>query len=187
MRSLILLNYDWYQLYIALITKKIRMNYSLTNKTVNKSPGVSVNSLLVLMFLLLSLTSKSQDSIVHTRERVTILSGVNVYIMGSLTDLSTSEAFANLGTIHLQGDLRNNGSVNIFGASTAGTLRFFGGTPSTNARILGAQTINLKNFIIDLANPALSGNVLLRSNKLKALCAISNPPFKKLTFPDAFN
>ncbi len=128
-------------------------------------------NLLLFVFLLLSFVGKSQDSVVHTGELLNISSGENVYIMGSYTDMSVTGSVGNLGTIHLQGDLRNNGTNNIFGTNAvgvSGTLRFFGGSSSSNAHIFGTDTINFRNLTIDLANPALTGNVLLKYNQINA-------------------
>ena len=130
-------------------------------------------NLFLFAFLLLSLVGKAQDSLVHTGELMQIAAGQNVYMMGNFTDLSTTLVVANEGTVHLQGNLRNNGSVNIFGPATTGTLRFFGGSAVFNASIFGANPINLWNLKIDLANPALIGNVLLRNNTLNASGAVS--------------
>lgn len=119
---------------------------------------------LFLVFLMLSFVARSQQNVIHTGERIQILSGTDLYIMGSFKDTTTLSTFniLNSGTIHIQGDFINNSTHDLFGASpTAGTLRFFG-APATNAQIMGNHSINIRNLIIDLDNPALSGNVLLR-------------------------
>jgi len=148
------------------------MNYFLISR-ISKTQFVKTKkNLFLFAFLLFSIIGKAQfDSVVHTGELLNISSGENVYIMGSFTDMSVAGSVGNEGTIHLQGDLRNTGTNNIFGttpATVSGTLRFFGVTPSFNARIFGTDTINFRNLTIDLDNPALTGNVLLRYSQINA-------------------
>lgn len=146
------------------------MNYFLMSKLPKTQFVKTKKNLFLFVFLLLSFFGKSQDSVVHIGETIVIPSGVNVYMMGNFTDLSTSQGVGNEGTIHLQGDLRNNGTNNIFGttpATVSGTLRFFRDTPASNARIFGTDTINFRNLTIDL-DPALTGNVLLRYSQINA-------------------
>lgn len=136
------------------------------------------NQIFLIVFWLWSFAAKAQENVVHTGERITISSGENLYIFGSFESRSSVNlAILNRGTFNLQGDLIHNGTQNLFGsvAPNQGTLRFFG-APTSFARIRGNQTINLKNLIIELSQPALSGNVLLR---MKGLNAYGNLSFVK--------
>jgi len=129
---------------------------------------------LLFALLLFSLIVPAQQNVIHTGERIQVMTGTDVFIMGSYKDTTTASGayIINQGTINIQGDLMNNSPHYLFNSNTAfpptaGTLRFFGGSPGNDARILG-NTINLKGFEINLNNYALTSNVLLRTQTLNA-------------------
>jgi PKD repeat protein len=131
-----------------------------------------------LLFLLLALPffCKAQENVIHTGEYISIPAGVNLYILGSYKDTSTSPSgyVVNQGIMNVKGDLINKGTQNIFGTTPppSGTLRFFG-SPASNSQIFSAKAISLKNLIIDLGQPALTGNVLLRSDSVNVYGNVS--------------
>jgi PKD repeat protein len=122
---------------------------------------------LLLLLVALSFLSKAQENVVHTGEFIFIPANVNLYIFGSYKDSSSSGQILNVGTMHLNGDFTNKGSQNVFGTAipNSGTLRFFG-TPASNAQIISNFPIFLKHLVIDLGQPALTGNVLLKSDSV---------------------
>jgi PKD repeat protein len=108
--------------------------------------------------------ARAQENVYHSGERITILNGFDVYMLGSFESQATvTLPILNLDTIHLQGDLRHNGIASLFGTPTAGTFRFYG-APATPARIYGDQPIHFKHLIIDLNQPMTTGLVLLQKN-----------------------
>lgn len=152
------------------------MNNSKSDKIIVRGFLHSKKIQLLLAFMVLSFIGKSQENVIHIGETLKIPPGVNLYIMGALTDSSSSQQIINNGTVHVQGNLINHGTQKIFGsAPTKGTLRFFG-RPADNARILGTDTININHFKIDLLDTALAGNVSL---KVPVLNSYGNVSFIK--------
>jgi len=130
--------------------------------------------LVLFLLLVFSFLCKAQVTVTHTGEFISIPKGVNLYIWGSYTDSSTTQFVINKGVMHLNGDLINHGTLNIFGTNPPpfGTLRFFG-TPASNAKITSTVPVYLEHLMIDLGQPALTGNVLLRSDSVTVFGNIS--------------
>jgi PKD repeat protein len=136
----------------------------------------SKKQFLLLLLVVLSFLGRAQDNVVHTGEYICIPAGVNLYILGSYKDTSTSPSgyVLNRGVMNIKGDLINKGTQNIFGTSPPplGTLRFFG-SPVSNSQIFATKTISLKNLVIDLGQPAVTGNMLLRTDSVNVYGNIS--------------
>lgn len=127
---------------------------------------------------------------IHTGEYLKVNSGTELYILGDYKDSSVAESVINLGDMYFNGDITNNGALQIFGtinsdgnAHIIGASSTISGSNEINFHNLevnynqNTDTLNLNKFII--VNDSLlfsSGDILLNDSlELKFLNTVSSP------------